>query len=179
MDCPNCHLKLEGVDVAGVRLDRCPKCQGIWFDKNELKVLRERQHDGDYRWIDVELWRDLDKFRARQQKECLCPKDGHPLTTVRYGDSGVSVDVCSTCHGIWLEKGEYQRILDYLEETVDSESSADYLKDLRHEFVQALEARESPLEALEDVSKILYLLELRFTAEHQGLAGIMNGFPRF
>jgi Zn-finger nucleic acid-binding protein len=179
MDCPNCHVGLEGVDVAGVHIDRCPNCQGTWFDKNELRVLRDRERNGDYHWIDVDLWRDLEKFRARDQQGRVCPKDGQPMTTVRYEDSNVAVDICSTCQGIWLEKGEYQRILDYLEETVDSSSSADYLKDLRHEFVEALEGRESPLGALQDVGKILYLLELRFTIEHPGLARLMNGFPRF
>ncbi len=179
MKCPNCHVALEGVDVAGVHIHRCPNCQGTWFDKDELRVLRDREQKGGFHWLDVELWRDIDKFRARQQEGCACPRDGRPMTTVRYGDSEVAIDVCSACHGIWLDKGEYQRILDYLEETLDASSSADYLKDLREEFVQALEGHESPVEALRDVGKILYLLEVRFTVEHPALSSLMTGFPRF
>lgn len=179
MKCPNDQAELEGVEVGGVRIDRCPRCQGMWFDSNELRILRKREEGADYRWLNVDLWRDIGKFRARQQRNGACPKDGTPMTTVRYGDSQISVEICSECRGIWLDKGEYEQIISYLEEELDTSSSADYLKDLREEFVLALEGKESPLGALEDVGKILYLLELRFTVEHPTLASLMVGFPRF
>ena len=179
MNCPNCHQTLEGVGVGGIRIDRCPNCQGTWFDKDELRVLKDREDGGDYHWLNVDLWKDIDKFRSRRQQRYSCPKDGHPMTTVHYGQSDIAIDVCSTCQGAWLDKEEYQRIISYLEETVDSSSTGDYLDDIRQELVQVFEGRESPLGALKDVGKILYLLELRFTVEHPTLAKLAVGFPRF
>jgi len=32
-----------------------------------------------------------------------CPKDGSKLTV--HQEKGVTIDVCPTCHGIWLDKG--------------------------------------------------------------------------
>lgn len=179
MNCPKCNQALETVDVGGIRVDRCPRCQGTWYDKDELRVLKDRESGGDYHWINVDLWKDVDKFRARRQQRYSCPKDGQPMTTVHYGDSDIAVDVCSACQGMWLDKEEYGELLKYLEETVDSSSAGDYLKDVRHELVGVFEGRESPLGALKDVGKILYLLELRFTVQHPRLAGILSGLPRF
>jgi hypothetical protein len=83
------------------------------------------------------------------------------------------------CQGVWLDHDEYREIIRYLEETVDSSSSADYLKDVRNELAEVFEGRESPLGALQDIGKILYLLEVRFTVEHPALASLMVAFPRF
>jgi len=179
MECPNCRHNLETVEISGIHVDRCPNCQGIWFDKNELRVLKDRQDNGDYHWLNVDLWRDIDKFRARRQQRYKCPKDGNLLTTVHYGESKVAVDICSMCHGMWLDHEEYREIIRYLEETVDSSTASDYLKDVRNEFVEVFEGRESPLGALQDIGKILYLLEVRFTVEHPTLAQMMTAFPRF
>ena len=151
----------------------------MWFDRDELRVLKDREGNGDYQWVHVDLWKDTDKFRARRQQRYSCPKDATLMTTVHYGDSNVAVDVCPTCHGVWLDKEDYREIIRYLEETVDSSSAEDYLKDVRNELVQVFEGRESPLGALKDVGKILYLLQLRFTVEHPTLAEISVAFPRF
>lgn len=179
MNCPKCHQSLESVEVGGIRIGRCPRCEGTWFDRDELRVLKDREDGGDYQWLDVDLWKDIDKFRARRQQRYSCPKDATPMTTVHYGESNVAVDVCSTCRGVWLDKEEYREIIRFLEDTVDSSSAGDYLKDVRSELVGVFEGRESPLGALKDVGKILYLLQLRFTVEHPTLAEISSAFPRF
>lgn len=36
----------------------------------------------------------------------LCPKDGAKL--VEQASKGVTIDVCPTCEGIWLDKGELE-----------------------------------------------------------------------
>jgi len=179
VECPKSHDSLESVDVGGIRIERCPRCEGLWFDRDELRVLKDREDNGDYEWLHVDLWKDMDKFRARRQQRYACPKDATPLTTVHYGESNVVVDVCSKCQGVWLDKEEYREIIRYLEDTVDSSSAEDYLKDVREELVQVFEGRENPLGALQDVGKILYLLQLRFTVEHPTLAKISAAFPRF
>jgi len=179
VDCPKSHDSLENVDVGGIQIGQCPRCEGMWFDRDELRVLKDREDDGDYKWVHVDLWKDVDKFRARRQQRYACPKDGTPMTTVHYGESEVVVDICSKCQGVWLDKEEYREIVRYLEDTVDSSSSEDYLKDVREELVQLFEGREGPLGALKDVGKILYLLQLRFTVEHPTFAEISVAFPRF
>ena len=179
MDCPKCRKPLESVALGGVRVDRCAQCAGTWYDKDELRVLKDRESRGDYCWIDIDLWKDTEKFRARRQQRYSCPRDGLPMTTVHYGESSVAVDICSKCEGIWLDKGEYDEIIRYLEKVVDSSSVGDYARDIRDEFVQLLEARETPWGAAKDLARILYLLELRFVVEHPDLARVALALPRF
>ncbi len=179
MHCPQCHHELEAVDVGGIHIDRCPNCEGMWFDKGELRVLKDRQAGRDYEWIHLDLWRDMEKFRAAQQDRYSCPRDGASMTTVHYDKSNVAIDVCPACDGIWLDKEGYQELLSLLEETVNASSEEDYLKDVREELARTFEGRENPVEALRDIGKILYLLELRFTVDHPTLAKLSVAFPRF
>jgi Zn-finger nucleic acid-binding protein len=178
LDCPNCHEPLVTIGD-DVRVSRCPRCEGTWYDKDDLRVLKDRESGGDYQWIDIDLWREIDKFKARRQQRYSCPRDGEPMTTVHYGDSSIAVDVCAKCEGMWLDKEEYGEILRHLERSVDTRDSGDYLKDLRDEVVEVLEGHENPLEAIKDVGKVLYLLELRFIVEHPALARISSSFPKF
>ncbi|KKK93649.1 hypothetical protein LCGC14_2690750, partial [marine sediment metagenome] len=92
MECPKGHGSLNSVSVGSFQIDRCSECRGGWYDVNELRLLKDRESRGDYRWIDFDLWKDMDKFRAAEQERYSCPRDGRPMTTVRYGDSPVLVD---------------------------------------------------------------------------------------
>ena len=179
MECPKCHKPLGTVAIGGVRVERCTQCGGTWYDKDQLRVLKDKESRGDYSWIDFDLWKDIGKFRARRQQRYSCPRDGLPMTTVHYGDTSIAVDICSQCRGIWLDKGEYEEIVRYLEKVVDTSSVGDYVNDMREEFVRLLEAREAPWSVLKDLSKILYLLELRFVVNHPGLAGAASSLPKF
>ena len=39
MKCPKCGRDLAEVDLAGIKVDRCTSCQGLYFDKGELEVI--------------------------------------------------------------------------------------------------------------------------------------------
>jgi uncharacterized protein len=40
MKCPKCGMQLEAIAAAGVHVDKCSGCEGIWLDKGELEVIR-------------------------------------------------------------------------------------------------------------------------------------------
>lgn len=42
MKCPVCDTDLRVVDRAGVEIDICPRCKGVWLDRGELDKLIER-----------------------------------------------------------------------------------------------------------------------------------------
>jgi Zn-finger nucleic acid-binding protein len=179
LECPKCHKPLETIAIGGVRVESCPQCAGTWYEKDQLRVLKDRESRGDYCWIDLDLWKEIGEFRARRQQRYLCPRDSLPMTTVHYGDSSIAADICSKCRGIWLDKGEYDEIVRYLEKVVDSSSVGDYVNDMREEFVRLLEAREAPWHVMRDLSKILYLLELRFVVNHPKLTAAASALPKF
>lgn len=39
----------------------------------------------------------------------LCPNDNGSMTTVERG--GVQFDMCSTCRGVWLDRGELEKLM--------------------------------------------------------------------
>ncbi len=39
MKCPKCGKDLEEVALAGIKVDQCTNCLGIYFDKGELELL--------------------------------------------------------------------------------------------------------------------------------------------
>lgn len=40
----------------------------------------------------------------------LCPNDNSTMQTVQR--SGVEFDICPTCRGVWLDRGELEKLLD-------------------------------------------------------------------
>lgn len=60
MQCPIDGTQLVMADRAGVEIDYCPQCRGVWLDRGELDKIIERsapqqaapqparQHEGEY-----------------------------------------------------------------------------------------------------------------------------------
>lgn len=40
--CPRCDEPLEEIVIGGLRIDRCPDGDGLWFDRGELGSLLDR-----------------------------------------------------------------------------------------------------------------------------------------
>lgn len=41
MKCPKCTGELSEIELAGIRVDQCGECRGIYFDPGELEILME------------------------------------------------------------------------------------------------------------------------------------------
>jgi Zn-finger nucleic acid-binding protein len=41
MKCPKCGMDLATIDYRGLKIDRCPSCNGTWFDAGEMEQLLE------------------------------------------------------------------------------------------------------------------------------------------
>lgn len=98
--CPRDRTKLVAQKQKDVTVDACPKCQGIYLDKNELKKL-----SGD---ADLNKYlRDMVGYDVDSQ--LICPSCGGlmDMEAVR----GVEVEVCLTCFGLWLDAGELEALV--------------------------------------------------------------------
>lgn len=43
MKCPNCeNSTLVIAERAGIEIDHCPQCRGVWLDRGELDKIMER-----------------------------------------------------------------------------------------------------------------------------------------
>lgn len=178
MKCPRNATDLNQTEHNEVAYYRCPTCGGSWFANDRLRVLKDKASGGDYRWIDIDLWKERDDFRSGSQQQLVCPSDGGAMVTVDYSDSDVHVDICTTCQGIWLDADEYAKITSYLEQRVNSETVSGYVDELRDEFVDIF---TNPKHAGSEVGaffKVLHLLELRFGVEHKNIAGLLGSAGR-
>jgi len=43
MRCPKCGMQLEEIAFAGVQLDKCFHCEGMWLDKGEIERLQTKE----------------------------------------------------------------------------------------------------------------------------------------
>lgn len=82
-----------------IQVDVCPKCQGIFLDRGEVKALTGQ----------ADLHRLLTKYLGLDaDSQLLCPNCGGLMDGEDAGD--VRVDVCLTCEGVWLDAGELERL---------------------------------------------------------------------
>lgn len=176
MLCPICKKTLEKSILSGVEVDYCPKCLGLWFEEEELRWAKDNK-DRDLRWLDVDLWKDEGKFKISPGQK-LCPRDRLPLYETNYGDSNIKVDVCNVCQGVWLDRGEFKKIIQYLEKKADREILNNYLKNLREELWEIFQGPENLKEEVDDLLTILKLFAYKFTTQHPVIAKIISGLPR-
>jgi uncharacterized protein len=44
--CPNCNVSMQPVQRAGIELDVCPQCRGVWLDRGELEQILDHERLG-------------------------------------------------------------------------------------------------------------------------------------
>ncbi len=50
MRCPKCRMKLEKTAFSDVRFDKCFSCEGVWLNKGELDVIRDKEGFMEKMW---------------------------------------------------------------------------------------------------------------------------------
>ena len=114
MKCPNCGAMLRTVEYEGIHLETCRGCQGEWLDADELKHVvqaREVRFDEQERRAIAESTTIKGVKLDEVDRDLACPKCGGETGALKYGgDTGIVIDRCTTCHGIWLDADELERI---------------------------------------------------------------------
>ena len=110
MICPKCKtspLKSTMIRVSDpcpdgplqCRVDYCPQCRGIWFDRKELETVCPA------------ACKDLRVPADAPETTAFCPRcDARPLYVFQYPQTFVQIEMCRKCKGIWLDAGEYKEI---------------------------------------------------------------------
>jgi len=63
MRCPACETELKISERAGVEIDYCPACRGVWLDRSELDRIIERSTG------DTERDRDKSSFNNHRRSD--------------------------------------------------------------------------------------------------------------
>ncbi|MBN2723070.1 MAG: zf-TFIIB domain-containing protein [Deltaproteobacteria bacterium] len=115
MKCPIDNVEMKKVIYeADVEIDQCEVCGGVYLDAGELEAIQDaRENDySDYLERETESW-DRNSERIRQSEEALyvCPGCGDNMIKKEYAShSGIQIDICPECRGIWLDAGELQEL---------------------------------------------------------------------
>lgn len=176
MICPICKIELDKVIFYGIEVDYCPKCLGLWFEEDELRLAKDAR-DRDLNWLDIDLWKKKTSFRISPGRK-ICPACRLPLYQVNYGRSKIMVDVCNICKGIWLDRGEFKKIIDYLKREGHYEVINNYAKNLIREFWEIFVGPETLREEINDFLTILKLLKYKLTIQHPTIAKIISSLPK-
>ncbi len=175
--CPNCkNQNLSDTILYNTEVDYCPVCLGLWFDEDELRWAKDEKNKY-LSWLDIDLWKDEKKFKASKGGR-LCPVCKVPLYEVYYGDSWVIVDVCNLCHGIWLDRAEFKKIISWLNEKSSKEIIHHYGKNLVKEMAEIFTGPETLKSEIGDVLVVLKMLKYKFSAKHPFLAGLFVNLPK-
>ena len=114
MRCPHCNSTLKTIDYEGVTIETCNTCGGEWLDDKELghivRIREETFSDEERRALE-----GATKIpgipMADVDREIVCPSCSARTVPLNYGgDTGVIIDRCPDCHGIWLDRGELEKI---------------------------------------------------------------------
>jgi Zn-finger nucleic acid-binding protein len=114
--CPACAANLNIYEAYGIEIEGCPNCKGLWLDKDELRRLKDKSEKGAWfglRWMDDEIERTENARSMSSKRLCpKCPEAG--LISTIFGHSAVIIDWCPGCHGTWLDRNEFEAIVDSL-----------------------------------------------------------------
>lgn len=137
--------KFSAMD-AGLIIDRCTKCKGIWFDGGEMGQFLQSEDLKDNFLEPAEapaISVDIDRN---------CPRCATAMARPIVG--GVTLDRCEGCSGIWFDHGELNTLVNAFEShQLESEGST-IVEELR-EGLEAGEMSENVLIGLVESVKFL------------------------
>ena len=170
--CPNHDFFLDIWEAHGAKFESCPKCAGLWLHEKELKVLKDATDDGNLRWMNDEI-AAVEKTSGVASKRS-CPEGHCLMLSTHFGNSGITIERCDTCHGVWLDRDEFSDIVSYLEDEMVHETSAD-MKQKVAEDVKAVfsDKSKSTLTEILDAKSAISALISTSIFEHPKLADFL------
>lgn len=114
--CPLCHVRTEIIGLAGVEVDYCYSCSGIWFDRGELKAFVNLISDQEACQDVMEVLKGMAVAIPGKTKGgyLKCPVCSQRMTHKKFLDvSEIILDRCHD-HGIWTDQQDLFMILDMI-----------------------------------------------------------------
>lgn len=86
------------------------KTEDEWFARNERELLKGLKRERERKEKEIaELFKQEDARKRRELHWMKCPKDGSDLTQETI--SGIKIEKCPLCEGIFLDRGELEELL--------------------------------------------------------------------
>lgn len=105
---------------ADIEVDLCQSCRGVFLDHGELERIQqtvERDHSALLAKPPDTVSQAFELARQQQRADLTCPKCQGKMSKQEHGYcSQILVDVCTTCRGIWLDRGELEALEVFFEQ---------------------------------------------------------------
>lgn len=173
MNCPNCAEELVSREYNDIEINECRNCGGKWFERGQLKSAKDNENENM-------SWLDFDPFGKDAEELCIlsegkpCPKCSKNMASLKYSKSSVIIDKCKDCEGVWLDSGEFPKIIQYIDNVLNTESAKDYSIETFNQLVKVLTSSNNVGSEIKDLMALVKLLEMRIAAEHPKLANTIQ-----
>lgn len=176
MNCPKCNVDLTGKKVGSIDVDYCEKCDGVWFDSDELRNAKD-ETDPDLNWMDFEIWKHADKFRVKSSP-VQCPACEISTAAIDYDSSNIEIDYCPNCKGIWLDKDEFTNIIAALTKELLTKSFPEYVSSSLEEAKELITGSESIISEWKDFSTVLRFMQYRMLIDNPNVEKAINNIQK-
>lgn len=102
MQCPRDGTALGKRAFHAKVLQDCSSCCGVFVPGNTVDELHAMARASSHAHAKAPV--------LRGHRHIVCPHDAQPMRPIVY--RGVEIDVCPSCHGIWLDAHEVRKILE-------------------------------------------------------------------
>jgi uncharacterized protein len=136
--CPMCSGEMEITTMAGVELDVCSSCRGIWFGAEDLSKVLQLQLPT---LAQMPFYEDLQprEDAAWDPPPAFCPDCSAALNSQRFEEAiPVITQVCPNQHGLWLDHGKLRSIKQFY----DSLAKSTYEDDIDPEKIRRIVEEE-------------------------------------
>ena len=112
MDCPRDHVAMQVQAYWKHARHQCASCRGLFIGSENLaETLGARTMEGVREHAAGTVTTAAGTLIGKLPASALCcPRDGKPMRALMY--KRIELDVCAECASIWLDEGEYSKILE-------------------------------------------------------------------
>ena len=115
LSCPRCREPMQRLRLGGTDARECSECGGLWLDPESLQQLANAREEsaGVVSVLSARIPRGATPPDV--VRYVPCPRCEKLMNRTNFAhSSGVVLDVCKS-HGVWLDRGELQRVLGFIE----------------------------------------------------------------
>jgi len=115
LKCPRCREDMQALLLGKVTAHECAQCGGLWLDPESLQRLANAREESAGVVSMLAARVPLNAAPPDVVRYIPCPRCEKLMNRSNFArSSGVILDVCKA-HGVWLDRGELQRVLGFIE----------------------------------------------------------------
>ena len=172
MKCPYCKTHdLTSCKVNDTQVHTCETCRGLWLTRTELEEIKDKIPNDA--WFDLDVWDDKEKLKAQRTHE-ICPVCNVPLHSLDWDDSRIVITLCAKCNGIWLDRGQFEKVIDYIKQEANLDILDKYGATLKTKIQELFTGPKHLKDELFDVWIFLNMFQYKLVGKYPNLTAALE-----